>query len=156
MERVPAPKALEDNTLYLKAGEEIQQSRLTEKLGELGFERVDFVYEHGQYAVRGGIVDVYSYSHDDPFRLDFFGDEIDSIRKFDIETQLSKDKVKQIDIVGVTSGKEQGKDYTIADYIGEDTIWASNDFSLLFYKLGGQTGSAELKDNDLAEMLKQR
>ena len=156
MERVPAPKALEDNTLYLKAGEEIQQSRLTEKLGELGFERVDFVYEPGQYAVRGGIVDVYSYSHDDPFRLDFFGDEIDSIRKFDIETQLSKDKVKQIDIVGVTSGKEQGKDYTIADYIGEDTIWASNDFSLLFYKLGGQTGSAELKENDLAEMLKQR
>lgn len=156
MERVPAPKALEDNTLYLKAGEEIQQSRLTEKLGELGFERVDFVYEPGQYAVRGGIVDVYSYSHDDPFRLDFFGDEIDSIRKFDIETQLSKDKVQQIDIVGVTSGKEQGKDYTIADYIGEDTIWASNDFSLLFYKLGGQTGSAELKENDLAEMLKQR
>lgn len=156
IESVPAPKALEDNTLYLKAGEEIQQSRLTEKLGELGFERVDFVYEPGQYAVRGGIVDVYSYSHDDPFRLDFFGDEIDSIRKFDIETQLSKDKVQQIDIVGVTSGKEQGKDYTIADYIGEDTIWASNDFSLLFYKLGGQTGSAELKENDLAEMFKQR
>ena len=156
IECVPAPKALEDNTLYLKAGEDIQQSRLTEKLGELGFERVDFVYEPGQYAVRGGIVDVYSYSHDDPFRLDFFGDEIDSIRKFDIETQLSKDKVQQIDIVGVTSGKEQGKDYTIADYIGEDTIWASNDFSLLFYKLGGQTGSAELKDSDLADMLKQR
>ena len=88
--------------------------------------------------------------------MDFFGNEIDSIRKFDIETQLSKDKVQQIDIVGVTSGKEQGKDYTIADYIGEDTIWASNDFSLLFYKLGGQTGSAELKENDLADMLKQR
>ena len=113
MECVPAPKALEYNTLYLKAGEEIQQSRLTEKLGELGFERVDFVYEPGQYAVRGGIVDVYSYSHDDPFRLDFFGDEIDSIRKFDIETQLSKDKVQQIDIVGVTSGKEHGKHYTL-------------------------------------------
>ena len=156
MESVPAPKALEQNTLYLTTGQEIQVSRLGEQLGELGFTRVDFVYEPGQYAVRGGIVDVYSYSHDDPFRLDFFGDEIDSIRTFDIETQLSKDKVRQIDIVGVTSGKEQGKDYTIADYIGEDTIWASNDFSLLFYKLGGQVGSTELKESDLSEVLKKR
>jgi len=156
MESVPAPQVLEQNTIYLKTGQEIQVSRLGEQLGELGFTRVDFVYEPGQYAVRGGIVDVYSYSHDDPFRLDFFGDEIDSIRTFDIETQLSKDKVQQIDIVGATSGKEQGKDYTIADYIGEDTIWASNDFSLLFYKLGGQVGSAELKDSDMAEVLKKR
>ena len=155
MESVPAPQALEQNTIYLKTGQEIQVSRLGEQLGELGFTRVDFVYEPGQYAVRGGIVDVYSYSHDDPFRLDFFGDEIDSIRTFDIETQLSKDKVRQIDIVGATSGKEQGKDYTIADYIGDDTIWASNDFSLLFYKLGGQA-SAELKDSDMAEVLKKR
>ncbi len=156
MESVPAPQVLEQNTIYLKTGQEIQVSRLGEQLGELGFTRVDFVYEPGQYAVRGGIVDVYSYSHDDPFRLDFFGDEIDSIRTFDIETQLSKDKVQQIDIVGATSGKEQGKDYTIADYIGDDTIWASNDFSLLFYKLGGQVGSAELKDSDMAEVLKKR
>ncbi len=156
MESVPAPQALEQNTMYLKTGQEIQVSRLGEQLTGLGFARVDFVYEPGQYAVRGGIVDVYSYSHDDPFRLDFFGDEIDSIRTFDIETQLSKDKVQQVDIVGATSGNEQGKDYTIADYIGDDTIWASNDFSLLFYKLGGQVGSAELKDSDLTEMLKKR
>ena len=156
MESVPAPKALEDKTLYLRTGEEIQVSRLGEMLTELGFERVDFVYEPGQYAIRGGIVDVYSYSHDDPYRIDFFGDEIDSIRYFDIETQLSKDKTAEIDIVGPTSQGSDEKEYTIADYVGEDTIWVSNDFGLMLYKISGQVGSNILKNSDLGDTLKQR
>ncbi len=156
IESVPAPKALEDKTLYLRTGEEIQVSRLGEMLTELGFERVDFVYEPGQYAIRGGIVDVYSYSHDDPYRIDFFGDEIDSIRYFDIETQLSKDKTAEIDIVGPTSQGSDEKEYTIADYVGEDTIWVSNDFGLILYKISGQVGNNTLRNSDLGDTLKQR
>ena len=156
MEGVPAPKALEDKTLYLRTGQEIQVSRLGEMLTELGFARVDFVYEPGQYAIRGGIVDVYSYSHDDPYRIDFFGDEIDSIRYFDIETQLSKDKTAEIDIVGPTSQGSDEKEYTIADYVGEETIWVSNDFGLILYKISGQVGNNTLRNSDLGDTLKQR
>ena len=78
-EAVPAKEELSAVSMTLKTGETIQQTKLGQQLAELGFERVDFVFQPGQYAVRGSIVDIYSYSHDNPYRLDFFGDEIDSI-----------------------------------------------------------------------------
>ena len=99
-EAVPAIEKLSAISCQFSVGQEIQQSTLANQLSEIGFERVDFVFEPGQYAVRGGIVDIYSYSHDMPYRLDFFGDEIDSIREFDIEDQLSKNKVTTAQIVG--------------------------------------------------------
>ena len=132
---VPNPKALEANKISLHVGEEIAISTLTNMLLELHFQRVDFVYEPGQFAVRGGIVDVYSYAHDIPFRIDFFGDEIDSIREFELETQLSQNKVDRIDIVSANSNN--GNETLIIDYLPQNTLWISNDFSLVRYKYGG-------------------
>ena len=132
---VPNPKALEANKISLHVGEEIAISTLTNMLLELHFQRVDFVYEPGQFAVRGGIVDVYSYAHDIPFRIDFFGDEIDSIREFELETQLSQNKVDRIDIVSANS--DNGNKTLIIDYLPQNTLWISNDFSLVRYKYEG-------------------
>ena len=141
-ETVPAQETLSAISCQFTVGQEIQQSTLANQLSEIGFERVDFVFEPGQYAIRGGIVDIYSYSHDMPYRLDFFGDEIDSIREFDIEDQLSKNKVTTAQIVGrdnvqctmydVPSTKDQ--EASILDYLPENAIWISNDFAVVKYK----------------------
>ena len=142
-EAVPAIEKLSAISCQFSVGQEIQQSALANQLSEIGFERVDFVFEPGQYAVRGGIVDIYSYSHDMPYRLDFFGDEIDSIREFDIEDQLSKNKVTTAQIVGKDDGRSteygvQSSEYGVAsilDYLPEDAIWISNDFAIVKYKV---------------------
>ena len=99
-ESVATQQELITNSITLATGQTIQETSIIEHLAELGFERVDFVYEPGQFAVRGGIVDIYSFASDYPYRLDFFGDEIDSIRLFDIETQLSRSRIEKADIVG--------------------------------------------------------
>jgi len=120
-EEVPAKEQLSATTLTLKTGQAIRESELTDTIAELGFERVDFVYIPGQYAVRGGIVDVYSFAHDDPYRIDFFGDEIDSIRTFEIENQLSKERVQQCIIVGQTTQNETAETTFLKDYLPDDT-----------------------------------
>src|SRR5699024_103236 len=94
-EKVVTKKELKNNTLKMKVGDELSIDFVNEVLFEYNFKRVDFVTEPGEFSVRGGIIDVYSFSNDQPYRLEFFGDEIDSIRLFDIETQLSTDKVKK-------------------------------------------------------------
>ena len=135
-EAVPAIEKLSAISCQFSVGQEIQQSALANQLSEIGFERVDFVFEPGQYAVRGGIVDIYSYSHDMPYRLDFFGDEIDSIREFDIEDQLSKNKVTTAQIVGKDEGPStEYRVASILDYLPEDAIWISNDFAVVKYKV---------------------
>jgi len=151
-ESVPAKEELEAVSFQLKVGQEIQLSELGEQLSDLGFERVDFVFEPGQYAIRGGIVDIYSYSHDLPYRLDFFGDEIESIREFDIEDQLSKNKVEKADLVGPPPAERPSQGdcktanavrpaspvgQTIVDYLTEDFVWVSNDWKVVEYKLEG-------------------
>ena len=150
-EPVPAKEELSAISFQLSVGQEVQISAVSEQLSDLGFERVDFVFQPGQFAVRGSIVDVYSYSHDDPYRLDFFGDEIDSIRTFDIEDQLSKSRVENAEIVGLNSGKaalnsSEGAfncaegtftQSTIVDYLTDDFIWVSNDWSVVKFKLEG-------------------
>ena len=134
-ESVPNPQVLEKNKITLSVGEEIPISMLTNMLLNLDFKRVDFVYEPGQFAVRGGIVDVYSFAHDIPVRIDFFGDEVDSIREFELETQLSQNKVDSVDIVGAQS--EEKDSTTILAYLPQQTLWISNDFGLMKYKLRG-------------------
>ena len=145
-ESVPQPQSLQGKTITLSVGEEIAISKLTEMLLELDFKRVDFVYEPGQFAVRGGIVDVYSYACDIPMRIDFFGDEIDSIREFELETQLSQNKVDTISIVA-SSADEQSMTYLTA-YLPEKTLWVSNDFSLANYKI-----KSTITDLDTAVLL---
>ena len=132
-ESVPNPQVLEKNKISISVGEEIAISMLTEMLLNLDFKRVDFVYEPGQFAVRGGIVDVYSFAHDIPVRIDFFGEEVDSIREFELETQLSQNKVDKVDIVG--SQSEEKDLTTILAYLPQETLWISNDFGLLKFKM---------------------
>ncbi|RIJ37369.1 transcription-repair coupling factor [Pontibacter oryzae] len=98
-EKVINKKSLVENTLGAKIGEKLDTAFLSEMLAEYGFERTEFVYEAGQYAVRGGIVDVYSYANDLPYRIELFGDEIESIRTFDPDTQLSVETKKAISII---------------------------------------------------------
>ena len=132
-EAVPNPQVLEKNKISISVGEELPISMLTEMLLNLDFKRVDFVYEPGQFAVRGGIVDVYSFAHDIPVRIDFFGDEVDGIREFELETQLSKNKVDSVDIVGGQSDEEDMT--TIWAYLPTETLWISNDFGLMKFKI---------------------
>lgn len=132
-EDVPQPTSLKKQTISLAKDDNIAISELTKKLLELDFKRVDFVYEPGQFAQRGGIVDVYSFAHDIPLRIDFFGDEIDSIREFELETQLSKNKVDKIEIVANNATAENST--TILAYLPQNSLWISNDFALFEYKI---------------------
>ena len=150
-EPVPSKEELSAVRFQLTTGQEMQVSALGEQLSQLGFERVDFVFQPGQYAIRGGIVDIYSYSHDNPYRLDFFGDEIDSIREFDIEDQLSKNRINTAEIVGKGQSDEgKSTEYSIVDYLPEEMVWVSNDFSVVRYKLNG------LGDERISGLVEQR
>ena len=138
-EPVPSKEELSAVSFQLSVGQTIQQTSLGKQLSDLGFERVDFVFQPGQYAVRGSIVDIYSYSHDTPYRFDFFGDEIDSIREFDIEDQLSKTRLDEANIVGPASpDRVQNTDrFTLIDYLPKETVWVSNDWRIVQYKMEG-------------------
>ncbi len=98
-EKVVTKKELEKNTLKVVQGEQVSLDFVNEVLFEYNFTRVDFVTEPGEFSVRGGIIDVFSFSNDLPYRIEFFGDEVDSIRSFDVETQLSKEKLSKVSIM---------------------------------------------------------
>ncbi len=98
-ERVADAETLQKGTIAVRVGDKISIEVLEQALVDAAFTRVDFVYEPGQYSVRGGIVDVFSYSESKPYRLDFFGDEVDSIRRFNISSQLSSDKLDRVEII---------------------------------------------------------
>ena len=98
-EKVVSQEELKDKTLKLGVGEHVDTEFITEVLASYGFEHVDYVYEPGQYALRGSIIDVFSFSSEFPYRIDFFGDEVDSIRTFEVESQLSKERKQSISIV---------------------------------------------------------
>lgn len=132
-EKVVSNEVLSSNTLNIKTGDKLSIDFINEVLFNYGFERVDFVYEPGQYAVRGGIVDIYSYAHDKPFRIDFFGDEIDSIRSFDIETQLSLDSFDSFSVIpNIQLGLEEEKRVDFFTYLKDRTIlsFSNLDFTL--------------------------
>ena len=109
MEKVVSRQKLDEQTLRLHAGERVDITFVEETLRAFGFRRVDYVYEPGQFAVRGSILDVFSFSSEWPYRVDFFGDEVDSIRTFEVQTQLSRDKQEEIVIVPELAGYVQGK-----------------------------------------------
>ena len=98
-EKVVRKKVLTKNTLKLRAGEKVSLDFVADMLIEYGFDREDFVYEPGQFSIRGGILDVFSFAHDNPFRIEFFGEEVESIRTFDPASQLSIDKMDRITIL---------------------------------------------------------
>ena len=126
-EKVVSAQCMNERTLKLKVGMDFGVERLEEALFEHGFSLVDYVYEPGQYAVRGSIIDVYSFSSEYPYRIDFFGNEIDSIRSFEVETQLSKEKKDMVVIVPELAGKESGGSVSFLNYLPQQTIIACRD-----------------------------
>ena len=122
---------LDNISRRVKVGQRLKQSELVDWLVELGFERVDFVYEPGQYSVRGGLVDVFSYVESKPYRIDFFGDEVDSLRRFDISSQLSADRPAEIEIIPNTMREGDAERVSLARFAGQATWWISDaDYAL--------------------------
>ena len=120
-EKVVSPKTLSDKTLCLKVGQQIETDKIAEELVGYGFEHVDYVYEPGQFATRGSIVDVYSFASEYPYRIDFFGDEIDSIRTFEVDSQLSKEKKDSVSIVPEMA-QIDGCDICFLEFLPKDAI----------------------------------
>ena len=124
-EGIPSAAKIRESVLKLSVGDEISHEDMVQSLFENGFERVDFVSEPGQFAIRGAIVDIFSYSYNDPFRISFFGDEIETINIFDCNTQLSKEKVVSAEIYpDIVAGESEDSAVRITDVLPEDTlIW---------------------------------
>ena len=122
-EKIPDPGSIKSSILTLKAGDEIPYESLKERLAEGGFEKVDFVSAPGQFAFRGSVVDIFSYSSSDPYRLSFWGDEIEEIHTFDCNTQLSKEKVESVDIISsVVSEGERESLVEISSVFPDDAV----------------------------------
>ena len=126
-ELVISKKVLDDRTLTLCQGDTLDADATVKTLRELGFSEVDYVYEPGQFALRGSILDVYSYSSELPCRIDLFGDDIDSIRTFEIDTQLSKEKCEQVEIVPELGVVEDNK-ISFFSFLADNTLMVVKDF----------------------------
>jgi transcription-repair coupling factor (superfamily II helicase) len=135
-EKVVTKKELEKNTLKVTVGERLSLDFVNEILFEYKFKRVDFVTEPGDFSVRGGIIDVFSFSNDEPYRIEFFGNDIDSIRTFDVETQLSKEQLKKISIIPNIENKtlEENRE-SFLSYITSKTIIFAKNITLISDKL---------------------
>jgi len=135
-EKVVTRKQLDKNTLKLSVNDLLSIDFINETLFEYHFKRVDFVSEPGEFSVRGGILDVFSFSNDNPYRIEFFGNEIDSIRTFDVETQLSIEPKKKITIIPNIENKFiEEKRENFLEYISEKTIIFANNTEFLSSKL---------------------
>ena len=142
-ELVVSQHTLSDRSLSLTVGDTIEIPQIEKTLTSEGFERVDYVYEPGQFAVRGSIIDVFSYASEYPFRIDLFGDEIDSIRTFEIESQLSRDKVQHVSIVpNFNSDQPQGL-VSFFDFLPEGSALAFQDYGWVHERIE-QLGSSPL------------
>ncbi len=127
-ERVVNPSVLSDNMISIKVGEVLNVDALLERLVSLGFRREDFVYEPGQFAMRGGILDIYSFGNEHPYRIELFDTDVDSIRIFNPETQLSERKLMQVSILpNIETKFETQEKISLLDYLPENTvIWAKD------------------------------
>lgn len=121
-EMVISEKTLRSDSIRLKVGDTIKVSELQQQVEQMGFEQVDFVYEPGQFSLRGGIFDVFSYADSKPYRIDFFDDDIDSIRKFELSNQLSSERLEQIDIISNINSSEAER-VSLAGFAQEGTFW---------------------------------
>ncbi|MDO6674004.1 transcription-repair coupling factor [Tenacibaculum sp. 1_MG-2023] len=154
-EKVVTKKELEKNTLKVMVGEQVSLDFVNEVLFEYHFKRVDFVTEPGEFSVRGGIIDVFSFSHDEPYRIEFFGDEVDSIRTFDVETQLSKEKLKKVSIMPNVENKTlQESRESFLKYISAKTAVFVKNVDLLSDSLDKFYRKAELSFNELSTEIK--
>ncbi len=154
-EKVVTRKELEKNTLKISLNDKLSIDFVNETLFEYNFNRVDFVTEPGEFSVRGGIVDVYSFSNDEPYRIEFFGDEVDSMRTFDVETQLSTEKVKKISIIPNVENKAlQESRESFLKYIPGKTVVFAKNTELVFGRIDKLFSKANAAFAELSEEIK--
>jgi transcription-repair coupling factor (superfamily II helicase) len=143
-EQVVTRKELERNTLKISVHDKLSIDFVNEVLFEYQFKRVDFVTEPGEFSVRGGIVDVFSFSNNEPYRIEFFGDEVDSIRSFDVETQLSIDQIKKINIIPNVANKLlQDSRQSFLQYMAQKTVVCFKNVDLFFSRIDDFYSKAE-------------
>lgn len=134
-EKVISKEVLKENTLKISVGEKLDNMFVSDVLDEYGFEQTDYVYEPGQYALRGSILDVFSFSYEFPYRIDFFGNEVETIRSFDVETQLSKEKLESIYIVPEMS-KGNRSNSSLLESLPANTLLACKDLAWVKERIG--------------------
>ena len=153
-EQVVTKAELNRNTLKINVGDQLSLDFVNEVLFEYHFNRVDFVSEPGEFSVRGGIIDVFSFSNDEPYRIEFFGDEIESIRTFDVETQLSTEKLKKVSIMPNVENKTlDEKRESFLKYISSKTAIFIKNIELLPDKLNTLFEKAETAFNNLSKTI---
>lgn len=154
-EKVITKKVFENYTLRINEGDTLSLDFVNEVLFEYQFKRVDFVTEPGDFSVRGGIIDVFSFSNDEPYRIEFFGDEVESIRTFDIETQLSTEKLKKLIIVPNFEVKSiQEKRESFLDYLSDKTRVFIKSPTLTKHQLNTLFKKAEVSFEQLSKEIK--
>ncbi len=138
-EKVVLPKTLSSNIITIKTNDTINPDSLMELFVMYGFERTDFVYEPGQFAIRGGILDIYSFGNEKPYRVELFGNEVDSIRIFDPETQLSERKLLQVNIIpNVETQFSTEEKVSLFDFVNEHTVVWLKDWDVIAEKVQQQ------------------
>ena len=154
-EKVVTRKELDKSTLKVRLNDKLSLDFVNEMLFEYQFRRVDFVTEPGEFSVRGGIIDVFSFSHDEPYRIEFFGDEVESIRTFDVETQLSLEKIKKISIMpNVENKRLQETRDSFFKYIAADTVVFTKDIAQLSARIDTNFAKAEEAYANLSKEIK--
>jgi len=144
-EKVILPKTLSGNIIHIKVNDTLKPDELLEKFIGYGFVRTDFVYEPGQFALRGGILDIYSFGNEKPYRIELFGNDVDSIRIFDPETQLSERKLLQVSIIpNVETQFEGGEKISLFQFLPDNTIVWLKDWEVIAEQINKQ--EADLKD----------
>src|SRR5687767_1523036 len=135
-EKVVVPGTLSSNIIHIKSGDNLNLEKLLLQLADYGFERTDFVYEPGQFAIRGGILDIYSFGNEKPYRIELFGNDVDSIRIVDPETQLSERKLLQVSIIpNIETQFIDRKKISLLEFLPENTIVWIRDEELLYERL---------------------
>ena len=153
-EKVASQDDLENKTLTISVGDSMGRDEVEKKLADLQFKEVTYVYEPGEFAVRGSLIDIFSFSSEYPYRIDFFGDEVESIRTFEVESQLSKERTDEAVIVPKVTGKEA---VPITEFLPKNAILVTKDIEFVkgcVEKLNneGFTLQAKLSDDKLPEM----
>ena len=147
-EKVVSKTVLADMSMPVAKGEKLSISFLESLLSEYGFERSDFVYEPGQFSIRGSIVDVYSFAEERPVRIDFFGDEVESIRYFDVETQLSEQLIDKVVIVpDLSESTDKNDNVGLTEFLGKEATWLMKNSLLIHDRINS------LKELDAGEFL---
>ena len=144
-EKVVLSKTLSENIISIKQADTLDVNAMLERFVQHGFVRTDFVYEPGQFAIRGGILDIYSFGNEKPYRIELFGNEVDSIRIFDPENQLSERKLLQVNIIpNVETQFETGEKVSLLEFLPENTVVWMEDWNFIKEKIEQQEEDLEI------------